>query len=48
MERDFKCLSLKRLLNHDVLKVLKLCFADTVLKIKVGCLERFSKIDYST
>ena len=41
MERDFKYFSLERLLNHDVLKVLKLCLADTVLNIKVGCLESF-------
>ena len=26
MERDFKCLSLESLLNHEVLKMLKLCF----------------------
>ena len=26
MEREFKCLSLESLLNHDVLKMLKLCF----------------------
>ena len=44
MERDFKCFSLESLLNHDVLKVLKLCLADTVLSIK--CLESFSKIGY--
>ena len=31
MERDFKCFSLESLLNHDVLKVLKLCLADIVL-----------------
>ena len=28
------------------LKMLKLCFADTVFKIKVGCLESFLKIGY--
>ena len=46
-ERDSKCLSLESLLNHDVLKVLKICLADTVLNIKVGCLESFLKIDLS-
>ena len=46
MKKDFKCLSLESLLNHDVLKVLKLSHADTVLNKKVGCLESFSKIGY--
>ena len=46
MERDFKCLSLESVLNHNVLKVLKLCLDDTVLNIKAGCLESFSKIVY--
>ena len=46
VEKEFKCLSLESLLNHDVLKVLKHCFADTVLNIKVGCLKNFSKILY--
>ena len=41
-----KCLSLESLLNHDVLKVLKLCLANTMLTIKVGCLESFLKIGY--
>ena len=42
----FKCRSLESLLSHDVLKMLRLCFADTVLNIKVGCLESLSKIGY--
>ena len=46
MEKDFKCLSLENLLNHDVSNVLKLCLADTVLNIKVEYLESFSKIGY--
>ena len=46
MERDFECLSLENLLNHDVLKMLKLCLVDTALNINVGCLESFSKIGY--
>ena len=46
MERDFKCFSLDRMLNHDVLKVLKLCLVDVVLNIKVECLESFSKVGY--
>ena len=41
MERNFKCLSLESLL-----KVLKLCLADAVLNMTVGCLESFSKIGY--
>ena len=35
-------------LGKSVLKVLKLYLADTVLNIKVGCLESFSKIGYIT
>ena len=46
MERDFKYLPLESLLNHDVLKVLKLFLANTVLNIKVGYLESLSKIGY--
>ena len=46
IERDFKCLSLESLLNHNFLKVSKLYLLDTVLNIKVGCLEGFSKIGY--
>ena len=34
------------MLNHDVLKVLKLCLVDAVLNIKVECLESFSKVGY--
>ena len=46
MEREFKCFSLDSMLNHDVLKVLKLCLVDAVLNIKVECLESFSKVGY--
>ena len=45
-EKDFKCLSLESLLNHNFFKVLKLYLADTVLNIKVRYLESFSKIGY--
>ena len=46
MQRDLKYLFLERLLDHNVLKVLKICLADTVLNVRVGCLESFSKIGY--
>ena len=46
MQRDLKYLFLERLLDHHVLKVLKICLADTMLNVRVGCLESFSKIGY--
>ena len=48
MQRDLKYLFLERLLDHSVLKVLKICLGDTVLNVRVGCLESFSKIEHES